>query len=108
MSTPLQIPMSIKETASEDGGVLLDVERGICFSLNPVGLKIWDFLKAGRTANEIVEALRGEYSISREELMEDVCAFLRRLESSGLLVPAQPATKDGLLLRIWRRLAGPR
>ena len=39
------IAPSVRETASEDGAVLLDIEQGICFSLNPVGLKIWELLK---------------------------------------------------------------
>src|SRR5208282_3160780 len=36
------IAPSVRETASEDGAVLLDIEQGICFSLNPVGLRIWE------------------------------------------------------------------
>ena len=39
------IAPSVRETASEDGAVLLDIEQGICFSLNPVGLKIWELLE---------------------------------------------------------------
>lgn len=39
MSTAeLAIAPGVREVASEDGTVLLDVEQGICFSLNPVGL----------------------------------------------------------------------
>ena len=40
------IPDGIRETVSEDGAVLLDIDQGICFSLNPVGLKIWELLSA--------------------------------------------------------------
>ena len=32
----LAIAPGVREVASEDGAVLLDVEQGICFSLNPV------------------------------------------------------------------------
>ena len=45
--TGLTIAPGVREVASEDGAVLLDVEQGVCFSLNPVGLKIWDLLKKG-------------------------------------------------------------
>ena|SRR5207302_4590014 len=103
IKSSLQIPSSIKETASEDGGVLLDIDRGICFSLNSVGLKIWQCLKQGRTADQIVEALQGEYSVSREQLEDDVGTFLERLESSGLLVHEHPATTGGLFRRLMRR-----
>lgn len=92
----LRIPSSIRETASEDGGVLLDVDRGICFSLNAVGLKIWHSLKQGRSADEIVKVLQGEYSVPPKQLAEDVRIFLEGLESSGLLVHEHPARRGGL------------
>src|ERR1039458_8095163 len=43
--TDFTIAPGVRETASEDGAVLLDVEQGVCFSLNPVGLRIWELLK---------------------------------------------------------------
>jgi hypothetical protein len=36
------IAPGVRETASEDGAVLLDIEQGICFSLNPVGSQFPD------------------------------------------------------------------
>ena len=103
LKTSLRIPSSIKETSSEDGAVLLDVDRGICFSLNAVGLTIWQSLKQGRNADQIVEVLQGSYSVPREQLAEDVRIFLESLESSGLLVHEHPARTTGLFQRIWGR-----
>ncbi len=40
------IPATIRAAASDDGAVLLDIEQGVCFSLNAVGLKIWELLEA--------------------------------------------------------------
>jgi len=37
--------------------MLLEVEQGICFSLNPVGLRIWKLLKERRSVDQIVDAL---------------------------------------------------
>ncbi|HEV7550701.1 MAG TPA: PqqD family protein [Candidatus Angelobacter sp.] len=103
-NTPsLQIPSSIKETASEDGGVLLDIDRGICFSLNSVGLTIWQSLKQGRTVDEIVEILQGEYSVSREQLTGDVRTFLESLQSSGLVAHEYAPKTAGLFRRFWGR-----
>ena len=94
----LRIPPGIRETASEDGGVLLDIDRGICFGLNSVGLKIWESLKQGCNADQIVEVLQHEYPVSRDELTNDVHAFLARLESSGLL-GTRPLKKTGGMFR---------
>ena len=51
------IAPGVRETASEDGAVLLDIEQGICFSLNPVGLKIWELLKKHYSVDQIAEVL---------------------------------------------------
>lgn len=104
MSGRLHIPSSVKETASEDGAVLLDVERGICFSLNVVGLKIWGLLKKGRDQAQIVDSLQKEYSIPREQLREDVRQFMEELESSKLLVGHDQPAK----VSFFRRLLGNR
>ena len=55
--TDLIIAPGVREVTSEDGGVLLEVEQGICFSLNPVGLRIWKLLKERRSVGQIVDAL---------------------------------------------------
>lgn len=99
----LQIPSSIKETASEDGGVLLDVDRGLCFSLNSVGLKIWESLKEGCSADQIAENLQREYSISCEQASTDVRTFLEQLHSSGVLGERPIRKSRGLLRHLWRK-----
>jgi coenzyme PQQ synthesis protein D (PqqD) len=99
----LQIPLSIKETASEDGGILLDVDQGLCFSLNSVGLKIWESLKEGCSADQIVERLQREYSIPYEQASTDVHTFLEQLQSSGLLGDRSVKKTRGLFRRLWRK-----
>ena len=36
---------SVRETINQNGTVLLDIEQGLCFSMNRVGSMIWDMLK---------------------------------------------------------------
>jgi len=52
--TDITIPSGVRQTASEDGAVLLDTEQGICFSLNPVGLTIWELLKQHPSVEHVV------------------------------------------------------
>lgn len=101
MSSRLHIPSSVKETASEDGAVLLDVERGICFSLNFIGLQIWELLKKGCDQNQIVDALQKDYSIAREQLQDDVRQFMQDLEASKLLVDHDQPEKVSFFRRLW-------
>ena len=79
------IAPSVRETASEDGAVLLDIEQGICFSLNPVGLKIWELLKKRYSVEQIADALAQDFAVPRSQLFSDVVEFLQSLEAKHLI-----------------------
>ena len=106
----LAIAPGVREVASEDGAVLLDVEQGVCFSLNPVGLKIWELLKKGCSLEQIADALGQEFPVSRPQLVSDATEFIAALEAKQLIRrPTQTTTKrSGFfenLLRRKRRLS---
>jgi hypothetical protein len=79
------IAPGVRETASEDGAVLLDIEQGICFSLNPVGLKIWELLKKRYSVDQIADALAQDFAVPRSQLLFDVVEFLQSLEAKRLI-----------------------
>src|SRR3984893_2460078 len=79
------IAPGVRETASEDGAVLLDVEQGICFSLNPVGLRIWELLKKGCSIDQIADELGQEFPVSRPQLVSDAREFTAALEEKQLI-----------------------
>ena len=83
--TDFTIVPSVRETSSEDGAVLLDIEQGICFSLNPVGLKIWALLKKRCSLDQIADALAQEFSVPRTQLLSDANEFIGALESKHLI-----------------------
>jgi hypothetical protein len=79
------IAPGVRETASEDGGVLLDIEQGICFSLNPVGLKIWELLKKRYSVDRIADAMAQDFAVPRSQLLADVVEFIQSLEAKRLI-----------------------
>jgi hypothetical protein len=83
--TDFTIAPGVRETASEDGAVLLDVEQGICFSLNPVGLRIWELLKKGHSLDDIADALGQDFSVPRAQLLSDATEFIEALEAKHLI-----------------------
>jgi hypothetical protein len=103
--TDFTIAPGVRETASEDGAVLLDVEQGICFSLNPVGLKIWELLKKRCSLDQIADALGQEFPVSRPQLLSDASEFVAALEAKHLIhrpghtVPTKPWFSRMLSLR---------
>ena len=96
------IAPSVRETASEDGAVLLDIEQGICFSLNPVGLRIWELLKKRHSVDQIADTLAQDFPISRSQLLFDVVEFLQSLEAKRLIHRADhTVAKQSWLTRVF-------
>jgi hypothetical protein len=96
------ISSGVRETASEDGAVLLDIEQGICFSLNPVGLKIWGMLKQKLSLDQMTDSLEEEFHTPRPELMADICQFVSQLETKGLISHGVPPRANR---RWWTKLS---
>ena len=96
----ISISSGVRQTESEDGAVLLDIEQGICSSLNAIGLKIWEMLKRRSPIEQIADSLEQEFHIPRAELIADICEFVAQLESNRLIThgTGEPARR-GLLKR---------
>lgn len=101
---------SVRAVETEDGAVLLDIQRGICLSLTPVALKIWRMLRHERTFEQIVDCLVDEFQdIARVQIRDDTLEFISDLRSKSLLVsPEQlnsprPAPKLFALVQRLRR-----
>jgi hypothetical protein len=64
--------------------VLLNVETGVYYGLNPLGTDIWRLISTGSTEQEICSALLGEYEVEPGRLRIDVASFLNVLREKGL------------------------
>ena len=90
----INVSSAVKETESADGAVLLDIKQGICFSLNPVALRIWTMLKEHSTLDRILDCLEREFNRPRTELHNDVCDFVRQLEAKHLISYPSPFRRN--------------
>jgi hypothetical protein len=96
--TMLTISTSVRVTKSHDGGILLDVEQGEIFNLNPVGTRIVELLQEGHDEFSLARTLSREFSVSAEVVSRDVDDFLFRLRQQRLIkdsaVEAEPRTGE--------------
>lgn len=79
----------VRSTYSEDGAVLLDIRKGLCYSLNPVAARIWSTVEASPSGVDLcglVDVMETHYKISREELEHDTNECLSKLETMGLVL----------------------
>ena len=83
-----RISPEVRTTYSEDGAVLLDINKGLCYGLNPVAARIWvtiETSQAGITLDGIVGALETHFEVSRHKLGDDIAEYLTKLEDMGLV-----------------------
>jgi hypothetical protein len=82
------ISPDVRATYSEDGAVLLDIRKGLCYSLNPVAARIWSTVEAsplGVDLRGLVDVMETHYKISHEQLEHDIDECLLKLENMGLV-----------------------
>ncbi len=83
-----RISPEVRATYSEDGAVLLDISKGLCYSLNPVAARIWVTIETSRTGitlDGIVGALETHFEVPRHKLGDDIATYLSKLEQIGLV-----------------------
>ena len=75
----------------DEGGLITDETAGQSWSLNPVGLFIWDHCDGRRRADQIVEAVTGAFELDNERetpddgVLDDVHLTLTELADNGLI-----------------------
>lgn len=88
---------SVREIHNQDGAVLLDIQQGLCFNINPIGSKIWHMMKQQQSLDQIIDALAAEFNVPKEQVRGDVIEFATLLSQMGLLLSetSQPPRRLG-------------
>lgn len=84
-----RISDSVRRTATPDGGVLLDVERGQMFSLNVVGATILELIERGYDEPHMIEEIGSSYAVDDHVLCSDLNEFLEILLRHHIIKPSQ-------------------
>ena len=82
------ISPDVRATYSEDGAVLLDIRKELCYSLNPVAARVWSTVEtspSGVDLRGLVDVMETHYKISHEQLERDIAEYLSKLEQIGLV-----------------------
>lgn len=69
----------------DDEMVLLGLEDGIYYGLNPVGAFIWEKIKEPMTIQEVRDAILEEFDVGKEECEQDLIELLQELAEKGLI-----------------------
>ncbi len=80
-----RVSETVRSTHSQDGAIVLEVQRGQMFSLNFVGSRILELLKSGYSELEIVDKIGREFGVRRDLAENDVREFLQTLKERQLV-----------------------
>ena len=78
----------VRSTHSEDGAVLLDIKKGVCYSLNVAAARVWMTIETSQTGINfagILDAVETHFDVPSQELEADITECLGKLERMGLV-----------------------
>lgn len=76
---------SIIHSKLDDEIVMLSIEKGKYFGLNPVGSRIWELIEEPKTVSTIISTLADEYEVSLETCEKDLLHFLSQMAEQQII-----------------------
>jgi len=73
----------------EGEAVLVNLERGTCFTLDPIGTRIWELVGDGAEVGRMTAVLTAEFEVEPGVAERDLFALLSELLARELLVREQ-------------------
>lgn len=73
--------------------VILQMDDGIYFGLDPIGSRVWSLIQDARTVGEVCGALTAEYEVTPSDCEAAVITLLREMVEAGL-ARVQPDAAD--------------
>lgn len=65
--------------------VLLNLNSGLYFGLDPVGTRVWHWLREHRRLQTVLDLLLAEYDVPEAQGRRDLLALVSRLAEKGLV-----------------------
>jgi hypothetical protein len=73
----------------DDNQVMMHLEKGKYFGLNPVGKRIWDIIQQPKSFDEIVENLLNEFNVEQSRCTKEVKEFLDKAIENDIIEKRQ-------------------
>lgn len=81
----LEIPSHVVSREVGGDAVLLDLDAGTYFSLDPIGARMWELIGKGSSVSAICDTLLEEYDVPRETLEADLIELCDKLLAEKLV-----------------------
>lgn len=87
-STNLTRNDSIVFTELDDTIVMMDVDEGHYYELDPIAARIWELIDDGATVGAVCDALAEQYEVDPQECQQDTLEFLTQAVERGIVLAA--------------------
>ena len=85
LSTTITRNENIVFTDLDDTIVMMDVDEGQYYELDPVAARIWEIVEESPTVSGICSALAAEYAVEPQECQEGTLEFLQSAAEQGIV-----------------------
>lgn len=85
LNKKIKIEKNLDVTDLAGEKVMIDFESGKYFMIKGAGNDIWDMMKDGITAQEIIEGLLKIYDVDETTCRESVVAFIGQMKDYGFI-----------------------
>jgi hypothetical protein len=83
-STVSAAPGQVSSTV-EGEAVILNMETGVYYGLNPVGAWVWEALQTPQTVTGLIDGLVAEFEVEADRAEQDLTALLKDLAAASLI-----------------------
>jgi len=70
----------------DDEAVILSIKKGVYYSLNPCGNRIWFLIQKPVKVGKVRDSLLEEFDIDKETCEKDLLSLLSDMKNEGLVV----------------------
>lgn len=89
LSSCYTAPQDVMAREVGEETVILDLNSGTYFGLDPVGTRAWALVNEGGSLGAVCEQMLQEFEVDRATLETDLTTLVNELVSKGLLVLAE-------------------
>lgn len=84
-NSTFKIPTHVMTRVVGSETVVLDLESGTYFGLDPIGTRIWQLLEERKSLAGISDVMIEDFEVSKDDLERDALAFAQELLGKNLI-----------------------
>lgn len=87
LESRVRISAGVVSQSMDDETVMLDLDRGTYYGLDPVGTRTWDLIREQPclSLQTILDTLLDEYDVDEDQCSQDLRALVSVLQTKGLV-----------------------